>query len=87
MFFDVFCEDQDVIHIDDHPTLGDFSSEYVVHHSLKFGQSEEHYQRFKEAPISPECGFPLVTVLDPDIVISPANVHLRKIFCLGQFVY
>ncbi|PFH45035.1 hypothetical protein AMATHDRAFT_121197, partial [Amanita thiersii Skay4041] len=63
-----------VIHVDDHPTLCDFSSKYIIHHSLKRRGRVEHDQRFKKSPISPECGLPLITIFDPDVVISPADV-------------
>ncbi|PFH50821.1 hypothetical protein AMATHDRAFT_143999, partial [Amanita thiersii Skay4041] len=77
----------DVVHVDNHPAFCDFSPEYIIHHGLKCCWQIEHHQRFKKAPISPECRFPFITVFDPDVVISPANVHFRKILCFGQFVY
>ncbi|PFH44971.1 hypothetical protein AMATHDRAFT_122232, partial [Amanita thiersii Skay4041] len=70
----------------DHPSFGDFDPEDVIHHSLKSHQGIEHYQRFKQTPICPERSLPLITFLYLDIVVPPADVHFREIFCLGQFV-
>ena len=34
------------------------------------GETEEHDSRFKEAFVGDESGFPLVSILDMDIVVS-----------------
>ncbi|PFH45348.1 hypothetical protein AMATHDRAFT_160641, partial [Amanita thiersii Skay4041] len=77
MFFDIFGKDKNVVHINNHPTLGNFCSEYIIHHGLKC-----HWR----TPICPECGLPLITIFDPDVIIPPANIHFRKIFHFRQFV-
>ncbi|PFH50020.1 hypothetical protein AMATHDRAFT_146263, partial [Amanita thiersii Skay4041] len=69
----------DVIHVDDHPTLGNFCSEYIIHHSLEHCQGVKHHQRFKKTSIHPECSLPLITIFNPDVVIPPANIHLREV--------
>ncbi|PFH45365.1 hypothetical protein AMATHDRAFT_160497, partial [Amanita thiersii Skay4041] len=72
----------DVVHVYDHPSFGYFCSEHVIHHGLKCCWRIKHHQRFKKTPISPERGLPFVTIFNPDVIVSPANVHLRKILCL-----
>src|SRR5258708_3663602 len=51
----------------------------VVHHHLEHrggvAQSEEHDSWFKQALVSPECGLPLITLLDPHIVEPPVEVE------------
>ena len=42
-----------------------------------------HHQGFKEAPIRLEGGFPLVSLLDSYIVISPTYVQFREVSGLG----
>ena len=90
MGFFVRGEDKGVVHINDEPSLGDHVSEGVVHKSLegcrRVGKSEEHYCWFKEALVHDEGGFPLVAVLDANIVIPPANVKLSEQFGVLKFV-
>ena len=74
--------DEEIIHIDDEPSFGNHVAEGVVHESLKgsggVGESEEHYCGFEKPLMGDEGGFPLVTVFDPYIVVSPPDVELGK---------
>ncbi|PFH46347.1 hypothetical protein AMATHDRAFT_155477, partial [Amanita thiersii Skay4041] len=72
----------DVVHVDAHPTLSDFIPEDIIHHGLELSQPEEHYEWFEESPIGSKCGLPLISFLDPYIIIAPSYIHLREIFCL-----
>src|SRR6266436_3165512 len=51
----------------------------VIHHCLEHcrgvAQSKEHDSWFKQALVSPECGLPLITLLDPHVVEPPAEVE------------
>ncbi|PFH45392.1 hypothetical protein AMATHDRAFT_160163, partial [Amanita thiersii Skay4041] len=62
--------DKDVIHVDAHPSFSYFVPEDVVHHSL-----EQHDKWFKKSPIGPKCGLPFVSLLDPDIIVAPTDIH------------
>jgi hypothetical protein len=87
----IFCVgvDKDIVHIDDYPSVPDFLLKYGVHHGLEggggVGETEEHYGRFKESFVGDESCFPLVSVFDPYVVISPSYVYLGKV--LGSFEF
>ena len=53
-----------------------------VHHCLESGwricQAKEHDSRLKESLISDESGLPLVSIIDPDVIISPSNIEFGK---------
>ena len=57
------------------------------HHRLEgsraVGEAKEHNQGFEKAPIRPEGSFPLVSLFDPHIVISPSYVQLCEVLGLG----
>ena len=88
--FFVGGEDKKVVHINDKPSFGDHVTERVVHESLEHGggvgKPEEHYRWFEEAFMCNESGLPLVTVLDVDVVVPPADVKLSKQFGIFEFV-
>ena len=44
------------------------------------GETKEHDGRFKEAFVDNEGSFPLVSVLDMDIVVSPLYIKFGKDF-------
>src|SRR5258707_10523649 len=70
--------DEDVIHVAyDFTTVNELTKD-VIHHCLEYhrgvAQSEEHDSWFEQASVSPECGLPLITLLDLHIVEPPAEV-------------
>ena len=44
----------------------------------RIGEAEKHDHWFEEASVGFESGFPLITITNANVVISPANVQLRK---------
>ena len=70
-------EDKEVIHINDKPSFSDHVSEGVIHESLEcgggVGEAEEHNGRFKEALVGNKSGFPLMSILDADVVVAPSS--------------
>ncbi|KAF9804966.1 hypothetical protein IEO21_09270 [Rhodonia placenta] len=56
--------------------------EDVIHHRLEgrrgIGEAEEHHQGFVQSPVSYEGRLPFFTGFDPDVVISPSDIELRK---------
>ena len=76
--------DEEIIHIDNKPSFGNHIVEGVVHKTLESGggvsESEEHHGRFKKSLMGDEGSFPLVTVLDSYVVISPLDVELCEDF-------
>ena len=88
--FFVGGENKEVVHINDEPSFGNHVTERVVHEVLErgrgIGKPEEHYRWFEEAFMCDESGLPLVTVLDADIVVPPADVKFSKQFGIFEFV-
>ena len=71
-----------VVHIDLEPSLGDHVSEDMIHEHLKsqrgIAETKEHYNGFKEAERSDEFCFPLVFLLNANVVIAPSNIKLGE---------
>ena len=76
-------KDKDVVHVDDQPPFSDHVGEEVIHQRLKGGRGvtepEEHDGGFKQSALACESGLPLVSFLDPDVVISSAEVQFRVV--------
>jgi hypothetical protein len=64
--------------------------ERVIHESLQcgggVGHAEEHDRRFEEAFMSDEGTFPLISVLDADIVVAPSNVEFGEDLSSFEFI-
>ena len=75
--------DQHIIHVDDQPSFRYHILENEVHERLKsrwtVAKAEKHDERFKKAEGRDERRLPGIFGLDPDVIITPANVHLREI--------
>jgi hypothetical protein len=76
------CRDEDIIHVNDYISRDNFFSEDRIHHRLErgwgIGESEEHYCWFKESLVGFERGFPLISVLDTNVVVSPSNIKFGE---------
>ena len=74
--------DPQVIHIDFEPSFSDHVSKDMIHEHLKsrrsVAEAKEHYGGFKEAERGDEHRFPLVFLLDADVVIAPSNIKLGE---------
>src|ERR1700722_19099092 len=83
--------DQEIVHIDVKPTFIEFLPEYLVHHCLErcrgVAKAEEHNKGLKTSAIRDEGHFPFIALLDPNVVISPANVELGEDFRVLDLVY
>ena len=81
---------EEVVHVNDKPSFCDHIPERVRHESLKsgggVGHAEEHNSGFVKSSVGNESGFPLVTVLDSNIVISPSYVKLGEDLGIFEFV-
>src|SRR5258708_1537501 len=74
--------DEDVVHVAyDFATVDELMKD-VIHHCLEHhggvAQSEEHDSWFEQASVSPECGLPLITLLDLHIVEPPMEVEYSE---------
>ena len=78
---------QDVIHVDGYMTLINEIFENDIHHCLEgsraVGEAKEHDQGFKETSICQEGSFPLVSLSDFYVVISPSYIQLCEVLGFG----
>ena len=76
-----FGEDHDVVNVDDHDVF--HVSENFIHHGLESGgrvaESEEHDRGFVGSSMADEHGFPFVTFLDTDVVVTPPEIDLCEV--------
>ena len=79
-----------VVHVDDKPSFRKIISEDVVHERLKHRRrialAEEHHHRFIKPIRSSESGLPLISLLNPNIVVSPSDIQFRKVAGMFQCV-
>ena len=72
-----------VIHVDFEPAFGNHVSENMVHEGLKspggIANSKEHDGWFKQSERSDECSFPLIFLINMEIVVTPANVEFSEV--------
>ena len=82
--------DKKVIHVDNEPSFSDHIVKGVVHESLEggggVGEAEEYYSWFKEFLMGNESSFPLMSILDSDIVISPMDIKFDEDLCPLEFI-
>ncbi len=82
VFRDGVGVNEDVIHVAYYLAIVDELTEHVIHHCLEchrgVAQSEEHDSWFKQALVSLEHSFPLVTLLNPHIVEPPVEVEYSE---------
>ena len=83
-------EDEEVVHVDDKPSLGNHISEGVIHELLECSRgvvkTKEHDRRFKEPLVGDESHLPLVSILNVNIVVSPLNIKLGEVPGIFEFV-
>ena len=83
--------DEEVIHVDDEPSFSDHVLEGVIHKLLERGKgvakTKEHDGRFKESFVGNEGRFPLMTILDVDVIVPPTNVKLGEVASIFQLVH
>ena len=82
--------DEEVVHVDDEPAFHDHIVEGVVHESLQggrgVGKAKEHHSWFEESFMSDKGSFPMVSILNVNVIISPANIEFGKDFHSLKFV-
>jgi hypothetical protein len=59
-----------------------FFLKYGVHHHLegggRIGKAEEHYRWFKQSFWYEEGCFPLISIFNTDVVVSPSHVKFGE---------
>ncbi len=80
---DCLSKNEDVIHVDAYKAIPNEIREDVIHRCLEgcrtVCESKEHHQQLEHAPVHPECGLPLGSLLDSHIVVSPPHIQLCKV--------
>ena len=63
--------------------FSDHVSENMIHEGLKnaggIAESEEHNSWFKKFKRDDECSFPLIFLMNTDVVVTPANVKFSEV--------
>ena len=81
---------EEVIHVNDKPPFRDHIMKRVIHEALESGggidETEEHYCRFAESFMGDKGSFPLMSIFDSDIIVSPSNVELDEGFRPLEFI-
>ena len=76
--------DEEVIHVDDKPSFCDHIVKGIIHKALEGGrgisETKEHYGWLEESFVDDESSFPLMSVLNSDIVVSPLDVKFDEDF-------
>ena len=72
-----------VVHVDFEPAFGNHVSENKVHEGLKnaggIAESEEHDSWFKQSERGDEHSFPLIFLMNTDIVVTLLNVKFSEV--------
>ena len=88
MLFQCFRENQDVVEVYHYHSFHYKFMENVVHHGLEgggaVGQSKKHHKRFVQSSVCSESSFPLISLLNPDIVETPPHIQFSEIFCSAE---
>ena len=81
---------EEVIHVNNNPPFCNHIAKRVVHKTLEGGggisETEEHHCRFKESFVGNEGGFPLMSIFDSDIIVSPSDIKLGEEFRPLEFI-
>ena len=91
MLLQVFCIDENVIHVNnDTSFINKFLIE-VIHHSLEggrtIGKTKEHDKWLKQTSIGSKGCLPFITFLHSDIVVTPPNIKFGEVLGFTELVY
>ena len=79
-----------VVHVDDKLSFHDHIVKRVIHETLEggggIGETKEHHCRFEEPFMGDKGSFPLMSIFDSDIIVSPLDVELGEDFCPLKFI-
>ena len=82
--------DKEVVHVDNKPSFCNHITKGVILQLLKdgrgIGKTEEYYGWFEESLMGDKSGFPLVSIFDMDVVISPTDVKFGENLCPLEFI-
>lgn len=76
------CMNAQVIHIDFQPSFWEDVGEDVIHETLECGrcivEPEEHNCQFKQTKGGDEGSFPLILLLNANVVVTPSDVKFGE---------
>ena len=89
MLFACLRKDEDIIQVDDYVSFVQEVTEDLIHETLegsrRIAETEGHGGWLEETPVGAEGCLPLVSFLDPDVIVAPAYVQLGEepgVLCL-----
>ena len=86
--FEGVSADGKIVHVDNKPPFSDIVCEVEIHkcleHRRRSTKSKKHHHWFKQSQGSDEGGFPLVALLNSNIVISPLYIELSEMGKLSE---
>ena len=78
----IWCEDENIIHINDDDAFINHVEKDVIHHGLKSGwgvtHPKKHYGGFEKPPVCFKRCLPLIAISNSYIVIPPSNVEFGE---------
>ena len=81
---------EEVVHVYDKPSFCDHIAKGVIHEVLEsgggIGEAKEHYSGLKESLMGDKGSFPLMSIFDSDIIVSPSDVELGEDFRPLEFI-
>src|SRR3979490_1509776 len=90
VFGSVLRVDEDVVNVYADDSFHDEVLKDIVHHCLErswtIGQTEEHHQRLIQPSVCPKCCLPLVSILNPNIVVPPSDIQLREVLSSPEMI-
>ena len=85
------CEHQDVVQVDYDMAFINQLTQDMIHEGLKrgrgVGQPKEHHVWLEEPSVRDERSFPLISCLNPDVVVPPTNVQLSEDLGLFESIH
>ena len=82
--------DEEIIHVNDKPSFCNHVMKGIIHEVLEGGrgisETKEHYGWFEESLMGDKGSFPLMFILDSDIIISPLDIKFGEDFCPLEFI-
>ena len=82
--------DEEIIHVNDEPSFCNHVAKGIIHEVLEDGRgiskTEEHHSWFEKSLMDNKDGFPLMSVLDLDIIVSPLDIKFGEDFRPLEFI-
>ena len=82
--------DEEIIHVNDKPSFCNHVAKGIIHKVLEDGrgisETKEHHSWFEESLMGNEDGFPLMSILDLDVIVPPLDIKFGEDFHPLEFI-